>query len=177
MKPGDEERSLTTGACWHSAYSSEVSPLQQKKDLLQDREREKKNQHSFEFDFDVGFSSFQTHWYCLEALGKWDCLKGVALWISSNTPVQLRHVNRRRLVFHRGALSPCAAHHFHYLLFLHAKAIFLHDPPIFEGRACSRLGGWSVHVFNIFWVALLGNRQGVGRPWVYRNNGGQLTET
>lgn len=42
MKPGDEERSLTTGACWHSAYSSEVSPLQQKKDLLQDREREKK---------------------------------------------------------------------------------------------------------------------------------------
>lgn len=41
----------------------------------------------------------------------------------------------------------------------------------------SRLGGWSVYVFNIFWVALLGNRLGVARPWVWRNNGRRLIET
>lgn len=41
----------------------------------------------------------------------------------------------------------------------------------------SRRGGWSVYVFNIYWVALLGNRLEVARPWVYRNNGRQLIGT
>lgn len=57
------------------------------------------------------------------------------------------------------------------------KAIFLRDPLYLWVTAASRLGSWSVYVFNIFWVALLGNKLGVAWPWVYRNNGQQLTGT
>lgn len=48
---------------------------------------------------------------------------------------------------------------------------------VWRSPPASCLGGSGVHAFNIFCVALLGNRRGVLWPWVHGNDGRQLTET
>lgn len=163
LSPSPNAENLTTGACWRSAYSSAESPLQQ----------QKKGTHTFQAPADTLalYISPQRIRHTLHTLKR-------CLLFDNSGVTTVRYEPSLPPLFHRGALSPCGTHHFHYLLFLHAKTNISAWSLIFEGRRLPPVLVAEVCMCLIFfWLALLGNRLGVAWPWVYRNNGRQLTGT
>lgn len=142
--------------------------------------------------FFTHFKQPQIHYYCIQALRKLDCLKKHYTLhtlrrhlLFDNSPVHQRQRCHHCQIWTIIASSVpqgsfVSVQHSSLSLFVIPtckKQYFCATPRIWGSPPASRLGGWSVYVFNIFRLVLLGNRLGVAWPWVYRNNGRQLTGT
>lgn len=179
---------LTTSACWRSAYSSEESPLQQhRKRNYEVLDANCGTNKSLKFDSFFSYIHMRILLYISPQKIRLSYKKYSAYLQSPSviwqqpSPAQTASspLSHHCFLCSTGELCLRAALITFTICYSYMqKAIFLRDPLVFEGRRLPlRLGGWSVYVFNIFWVALLGNRLGVAWPWVYRNNGRQLIGT